>query len=278
VIPQPSDTANNQAYFNVTELKPGPHRLTVTNAGDESTAALGINYIYTKNASTTPRSSSAKVIGAAVGGSLGAVLLAVLGILAVIWFRRRQRQRGHDASSIGGTTLGKAMSITSGSTDIRELHTPVSPTQGPWSQPAGFAPHQHSIVTSNGEYSPTTLVAPQGPYQPAASWSGAIPPTIPPTPNRPNMFVTPSNPRLQRGPSASSGMPPPASIAAATNGPQSPVSFTASPSGSSPTSPTFFNPISPTAAGTQQNAWPAQVPVPLIQDGRHDHAEYHPNR
>ncbi|KAJ2926699.1 hypothetical protein H1R20_g10411, partial [Candolleomyces eurysporus] len=271
-IPASSVYSDHQALFNVTGLKPGPHRLTVTNAGDESTAGLCINYIYTKNsADTTPRGRSGKVIGAAVGGSIGAVLLAVLAILAVVWYQRRKRQREQDVSLMGGTILGEAMSITSASTEIKGQYTPGSPTQGPWNQPAGFPSHQLSTIPPDGAHSPTTPVTQSGPHQLATSRSGPNPPTSFPTPSRPAMSVTPLHPRLQRGLSASSGMPSPASFAAASIGSQSPASYTSGAPGSSPPSPSFTNPNGSTAAGTGQDVWLTQVPIQLqhIQDGRH---------
>lgn len=87
-IPSRPEPWSNQLYFNITGLTPGPHRPTVINAGDENSAPLGLSFVYTKNGPDdtpqSPRGPSTKVIGAAVGGSLCAVLLVVLVILAVI--------------------------------------------------------------------------------------------------------------------------------------------------------------------------------------------------
>ncbi|RXW13708.1 hypothetical protein EST38_g12143 [Candolleomyces aberdarensis] len=250
VIPPTAKNRNNQAYFNVTGLRPGPHRLTVMNAGNESTTALGINYITAKNsAEMTSGGRSGKVIGAAVGGSIGAVLLAVLGVLAIIWYRRRKRQREHDASSMGGTTWG-------------------SPTQGPWGQPAGFLPYQYSVIPQDGAHSSPAFVAPSGPHQ---SPTSPNPPTnfAPPSSDRPVMFVTPLHSRLQQGPSAFGGIPSPIPFAGASNGSQSPAPYTASATKSSPRSPPFTNTNGPTAIGTQQNVWPGQVLVQHVQDGKY---------
>ena len=41
VIPSRSGAWSNQPYFNVTGLKPGPHRLTVINTGSDSTTSRG---------------------------------------------------------------------------------------------------------------------------------------------------------------------------------------------------------------------------------------------
>ncbi|KAJ2921307.1 hypothetical protein H1R20_g15787, partial [Candolleomyces eurysporus] len=79
VIPSRSESFTSQPYFNVTGLKPGPHRLQVTNVGSAGTAALGLTYIHTRNLPATTRNpDSRKVIGGAVGGSLGAFLLIVV--------------------------------------------------------------------------------------------------------------------------------------------------------------------------------------------------------
>ncbi|RXW19390.1 hypothetical protein EST38_g6454 [Candolleomyces aberdarensis] len=300
-IPSRSGSWSNQLYFNVTGLKPGPHRLTVFNAGNDTTTALGFAYMYMKNGSgDTPSSKgpSAKVIGGAVGGSLGAVLLAVLAVLAVIWHRRRKRQREQNASSMGGTTMGKAMSITSASTGIKEQHTPGSPSQGPWGQPSSLLSHQPSIISSNGPHSPSTFVTPLAPYQPntfVTPPTGPNQPTnfaFPPGPNQPTMFVTPSNPNFQRGPSygaASSGSQPPASFAAASSGWQPPASFAAPPSGLPPPSsfaaaPSGMQPpasfVGAAAGGSQQNVWPAspESPIQHTQDGKPDEADYNPYR
>jgi hypothetical protein len=313
-IPSRSGSWNNQPYFNVTGLKPGPHRLTVINSGNDGTTALGVSYIYMKNGLAEPESSkgtSAKVIGGAVGGSIGAVLLAVLAIFGTIWYRRRKRQREHDASSMGGTTLGKPTSITPNSTGIKEQHTPGSPSLGPWGQPSSVLSHQASVISSNGPHSPSAFVAPLG-YQPpttfATSPTSPNQPTnfsIPPGPNQPTMFVTHTNPTVQRGPSynatstvlqppasfaaASSGLQPPSSFAAAPSGFQPPSSFAAAPSGFQPSSftaaPSGMQPpasfVSVPAPGPQQNALstPSETPVQHMQDGKPDEAvEYSPYR
>ncbi|RXW13710.1 hypothetical protein EST38_g12144 [Candolleomyces aberdarensis] len=280
-IPSPSITRNNQAYFNITGLTPGLHRLTVTNTGNEGTAALGLTYVYTKNgAKTTPKRTSAKVIGGAVGGSIGAVLLAVLAALAILRYRRRKLQREGDTLSMGGTTL---------SSTIREQRsTPGSPI---WGQQPGYFSHQPSIIASNGAHNPSTFVPPLGPYQattfvppPGPAPTTFVPPPGPtPTtfaahhgPNKPTMFVIPSNPSLRRGTSyvpASSGMQPPASFAVASSSLQPGVSFTPAPGDSRPTS---FSDLTGPAA--PQNAWPTPMPTPIqhVQDGKADVVEYNP--
>jgi hypothetical protein len=305
----PNGSLYNQPYFNVTGLKPGPHRLTVINSGSDGTTALGLTHIYMKNGSAEPESSkgtSAKVIGGAVGGSIGAVLLAMLAILGTIWYRRRKQQREQDASSMGGTTLGKPMSITSNSTDIKEQYTPGSPSLGSWGQPSSVLSHQASVISSNGPHSPSAFVAPLG-YQPpttfATSPTGPSQPTnfaIPPGPNQPTMFVTHTNPTVQRGRSynatsshlhppalfvthtsptvqrgpsynaTSSVLQPPASFAASSSGFQSPSSFTGALSGMQP--PASF--VSVPAQGPQQNVGPtpSETPVQHIQEGKPDEA------
>lgn len=110
VIPSRSGDFSNQPYFNISGLNPGPHRLQVTNAGSATSAALAFTYFYLQNSpANTPNTpnttvspgdaetglipagnrDSGKIIGAAVGGSVGGVLLVALVIIALIIRRRR---------------------------------------------------------------------------------------------------------------------------------------------------------------------------------------------
>lgn len=112
VIPSRSGNFSNQPYFNISGLDPGPHRLQVTNAGNATSAALAFTYFYLQNSPAnapnipspsttvspgdadtglTPTSNrdSGKVIGAAVGGSVGGLMLVALAIMVLILRRRR---------------------------------------------------------------------------------------------------------------------------------------------------------------------------------------------
>ena len=97
-IPATTVSKYNQPYFQITGLKPGPHRLQVTNKGNSSTAPLAFTYVYSKNAhaESTPEvrpNKVPKIIGGAVGGGLGAILLAVLLVFCVLHFRKRRQKR-----------------------------------------------------------------------------------------------------------------------------------------------------------------------------------------
>ncbi|RXW12438.1 hypothetical protein EST38_g13416 [Candolleomyces aberdarensis] len=106
------------------------------------------------------------------------------------------------------------------------------------------------------------------------------------------MFVTPSNPNLQRGPSygaVSSGSQPPALFAAGSNGWQPPALFAAPSSGLPPPSsfasaPSGMQPpaslVGAAAGRPQQNVWltSPETPIQLTQDGKPDEADYNPYR
>jgi hypothetical protein len=97
-IPATTVSKYNQPYFQITDLKPGPHQLQVTNKGNSSTAPLAFTYVYSKNArvESTPEvkpNNLPKIIGGAVGGGLGAILLAVLLAFCVLNVRKRRQKR-----------------------------------------------------------------------------------------------------------------------------------------------------------------------------------------
>lgn len=105
----------NQPYFTVTGLKPGPHRLVVTNLGKPSTAPLGLTLIYLKNAPLQqPRPSNrGKIIGGAVGGALGAIILALLvAFVAVKYVRQRRRSSGQPQGGVAPQDTGVAAETT----------------------------------------------------------------------------------------------------------------------------------------------------------------------
>ncbi|RXW16747.1 hypothetical protein EST38_g9101 [Candolleomyces aberdarensis] len=148
----------NQPYFHVSGLSPGPHRLQVTNAGNTNTAALGVTHIYLKNSPISKRDTG-KVIGGAVGGSIGAVLL-LLAIMIFIWRRRRLNQQQEERA---------------------------------WGLYANLPSNSPPIVPLTGALGPTTLVTPYGSYQPTAFGlpAGANQSTTFVTPSGPTTFVTP---------------------------------------------------------------------------------------
>lgn len=96
-IPSTVRTKMNQPYFNITSLGPGPHRLEVVNKGNDSTTPLAFSYIYTKNAPSPtapaikPKHTS-KIIGGAVGGGLGVIILTALLIFLILRNCRCQRR------------------------------------------------------------------------------------------------------------------------------------------------------------------------------------------
>ncbi|KAJ3523931.1 hypothetical protein NMY22_g11222 [Coprinellus aureogranulatus] len=69
-IPATPKGKSRQPYFKILTMDPGPHRLKVINLGNESTTALSLSYIYTKNspALTSQSGKTRTIIGAAVGG------------------------------------------------------------------------------------------------------------------------------------------------------------------------------------------------------------------
>ncbi|KAJ3505580.1 hypothetical protein NMY22_g17536 [Coprinellus aureogranulatus] len=72
-IPATTTSRSRQPYFEILKMDPGPHRLEVINLGNESTTALSLSYIYTKNspALTSQSGKMRAIIGAAVGGDGG---------------------------------------------------------------------------------------------------------------------------------------------------------------------------------------------------------------
>ncbi|KAJ3506605.1 hypothetical protein NMY22_g17192 [Coprinellus aureogranulatus] len=104
-IPSTGVTRSNQPYFSITDMKPGQHRLEITNKGNFSTAPLAFSYFYTKNAklpasptpSATKSSNLPKIIGGAVGGGLGLILLAV--VMGFIFVLNRNRRRREEAKT-----------------------------------------------------------------------------------------------------------------------------------------------------------------------------------
>ncbi|KAJ3505581.1 hypothetical protein NMY22_g17535 [Coprinellus aureogranulatus] len=90
VIPAPS--AFQQPYFSILTMEPGQHRLEVVNKGNSSTAALGFHHIYTKNspviATQSGPSKRPRIVGAAVGGVFGAIVIAALAIWGIVLLRR----------------------------------------------------------------------------------------------------------------------------------------------------------------------------------------------
>ena len=122
----------NQAYINISGLEPGPLQLRVVNSGSSATAALGFGYIHTEDSLPRKAKKHGKVIGAAVGASLGAVLL--IGILAIIVIRRRRRRLQGEAivDGVAGEIKATRMSETRNDLGERTAYpgqTPVTVAQ-----------------------------------------------------------------------------------------------------------------------------------------------------
>jgi hypothetical protein len=125
-IPIHLESRVNQAYINISGLEPGPHRLEVVNSGNAGTAALGFGYIRTKNSSGIVKKRG-KVIGAAVGASLGAVLL--IGILAIFFILRRRRRLQ------GAVKVDEIEGEIKANTGTEIRHDPVGRTAYPGQNP-----------------------------------------------------------------------------------------------------------------------------------------------
>jgi hypothetical protein len=96
----------NQVLFNISGLKPGPHRLEVLNYGNSTTAPLGLNFLLTKRSQIgQDGGKKRKIIGGAVGGSLGVVLIIL--VLIAIFIRRQRRRRQRYSGEIGVTKDGR---------------------------------------------------------------------------------------------------------------------------------------------------------------------------
>ena len=156
-----SEPLSNYPYINITGLNPGPHHLEVRNAGDETTAALGILSIIVKDTSSPSSEpsknsrTSGKIIGGVVGGGLCAALLLV--ILAILLWRRRKRRQEpprltiheglpvQDRQVAGGTTV-----ISTGEMSQRpaslQVSSPIPPSPGPRTPTA--SPIGHNRVST----------------------------------------------------------------------------------------------------------------------------------
>jgi hypothetical protein len=92
-----------------------------------------------------------------VGGSIGALLLIILGIVILIKRRKRssnpQQEQETEFSAKGTTRLeGRPVSMLSGSTIVKDRFSPEPPTQGTWGQVS----HQPPNVTSTFRNSTTS--------------------------------------------------------------------------------------------------------------------------
>lgn len=167
----------NQQFFNVTGLKPGAHRLTVTNQGGATSAPLGVSYIYTKVTGTGSTSGGGG--GGGSGGSsggggrrrgagrylipiLGALIGALLLLTLALWclrrFKRKREATGAPTApqtpwGIGKNTEAQASLLqTQGKEQVPNTlynapPSPPPPNPSVWQQPqyvpytnSGFAP------------------------------------------------------------------------------------------------------------------------------------------
>lgn len=154
-IPAKRGLQFNQAYFNVTGLDPGPHTLQVVNRGNPSTAPLGLSYIYTKHAPVrTSSNRTAKIVGGAVGGGVGAILL---GMVVFFFVRRLKRRRGRplDKATVSSgfdsdkVTTPDRMNTPSTLVSITTHSSPVSAQRSSWAPPQPYPslyPSQTAVV------------------------------------------------------------------------------------------------------------------------------------
>ena len=113
----------NQPFFNVTGLKPGPHRLVVTNIGGGNASPLGVSFIYTKRAKPKGGKNKGTLIGGIVGGIVAVLLLGIL----ILLFIRRKRQREKEAkvSPVWGTVSGASSRV-----EVPSQHTGNQTNEG----------------------------------------------------------------------------------------------------------------------------------------------------
>jgi hypothetical protein len=101
-----NQTWGNQVLFNISGLKPGPHRLEVLNYGNSTTVPLGLSTLFTKSSQHGgDGGKKRKIIGGAVGGGLGVVLIIL--VLIAIFVRRQRRRHQRYSKEIGVTKDGR---------------------------------------------------------------------------------------------------------------------------------------------------------------------------
>jgi hypothetical protein len=124
----------NQVLFNISGLKPGPHRLEVVNDGNLTTAPLGLSFIRTKGSQHgQDGGKKRKIIGGAVGGTLGVVLIIL--VLIVIFIRRQRRRRQRQSEEFGVTMDGPAKT-SSKMREKSQTPAPLAEPQAPGTHPA----------------------------------------------------------------------------------------------------------------------------------------------
>jgi hypothetical protein len=105
-LPQGGSTLYNQIFFSTPQLPDGPHNLRVVHGGTAAETPLTFDYLVVTTGSSTATSTSSPTptsmtpqppdshetpVGAIVGGVLGGIIAIILGLLFLVWRRKRRR-------------------------------------------------------------------------------------------------------------------------------------------------------------------------------------------
>jgi hypothetical protein len=180
-LPQGGSTAYNQIFFSTPQLLPGAHNLRVVHGGTDAETPLTLDYLLvtmgsnsTTSTSSTPTSSTPTSstptststpqlsnsyetpVGAFVGGVIGGIIAIILGLLFLLWRRRRRRNVQLQDNPKAPQDVSPLMIATYGSSS--GLHQNVNSSEISYStslSPA-TASHLHPMSIMSVDPSPTS--------------------------------------------------------------------------------------------------------------------------